>query len=253
MQPMPTPFTHLETAQRLLDDPDLPHPLRAALRDELSAFLLGNVAADARISGAMRREDTHFYVYDQPMVEPPWRVMLTRHPALQTPRTPAQRVFLAGYVAHLSMDEIWTVAMLGPHFVQHHWAAGTQRFLMLHILLIHMDERDYARLLPWQPAALTDAQPDDWLPFMSDAVLRDWRDFVGEQIKPGGVSQTLQVFGGRIHKSPLELRAILDSSERMQTDLWVHVAPDTLTAVEDQMYRRAREQLCMFWEGYPVA
>lgn len=245
---MPTPFTHLETAQRMLTDAEMPSSIRAALAAEKPAFLLGNIAADARNSGDLKREDTHFYSYDRGIHERPWRVMLNTHPSLQNPSSAAQRAFLAGYVAHLTIDEAWSLDMLGPHFVQREWGTAGLRFLMLHIILAHMDERDYQLIEDWQYPALAQAQPEQWTPFMSDAVLREWRDFIAGQIAPEGTSQTLQVFGGRIHKAPEELRAILDSPEQMQRDLWDNIPPETLAEVESSMYRRAREELCTFWE-----
>mgnify|MGYP005841434175 CR=1 FL=1 len=243
---MPTPFTHLEAAQRLLADPALDRPARHLLEAERSAFLLGSVAADARPTPQSRREDTHFYTYDRPLTISPWRVMLDRHPALLAARQPAQRAFLAGYVAHLAMDEVWTLEMLGPHFAGREWAPHPFRFLMLHALLIFMDERDLARLDDWQPACLRAAQPAGWLPFMTDAVLVEWRDFISDQIKPGGPSLTLEIFGGRINRTPAELRALLDSPEQMQRGLWQHVSPALLASVEAAMYARAREQMLLY-------
>jgi hypothetical protein len=232
----------------MLRDESIPAAIRAALEAEKPAFLLGNIAADARNSGALKREDTHFYSYDKGIYERPWRVMLQTHPSLLSPSNAAQRTFLAGYVAHLTIDEVWSADMLGPHFVQRDWGDRSLRFLMLHIILAHMDERDYRQLEDWQHPALEKAQPNHWTPFMSDAVLQEWRDFIAGQIAPEGTSQTLSVFGGRINKAPEELRAILDSPEQMQRDLWDNITPETLAGVESTMYRRACEELRVFWE-----
>jgi hypothetical protein len=250
MVTMPTPFTHLEAAQRLLDDDVIPPAVRDGLAAERPAFLLGNIAADARTESGLKREDTHFYSYDKGIGDHPWRVMMSRYPGLATTHSPAQRAFLAGYAAHLSMDEWWSLHMLGPHFAGREWAPRPTRFLMLHVLLIYMDERDCCHLLPWQHDSLCAAQPDDWTPFMSDAILRDWRDFIAGQIEPGGVSQTLAVFGGRINVQPHDLRAILDSPERMQTDLWQHITPALLGEIEAGMYCHARDQLLTYWNEY---
>lgn len=244
---MPTPFTHLEAAQHLLTDEKIPQPVLDALNGEKPAFLLGNIAADARTEAALSREHTHFYDYTAGITEHPWRVMMRQYPELDPPRTPARRAFLAGYVAHLAMDEIWTLDMLGPHFIQREWASRSVRFFMLHILLSYMDERDYQELLPWQQPTLIQAQPADWLPFMSDAILRDWRDFIGGQIPPAGISRTLEVMGGRINRPPDELRAVLDSPDTMARDLWAHITPPTLQAIESTMYSHARDQLCLYW------
>ncbi|MEZ4669092.1 MAG: hypothetical protein R3E39_14390 [Anaerolineae bacterium] len=245
---MPTPFTHLETAQRLLIDENLPNSIRGALLAEGPAFLLGNIAADARVNGDLNRELTHFYAYDKGIHEHPWRVMVQQNPDLMTPKSAAQRAFVAGYVAHLSIDETWSLNMLGPHFAAREWGTRSFRFLMLHILLIHMDERDYERLHPDQGNILAASQPRQWLNFMSDNILTDWRDLISNQLPPRGRSQTLEVLGSRINKTPDELQNILKSSLQMQADLWSNIALDVLTTVEQQMYDHAREQLHIYWD-----
>ena len=241
---MPTPFTHLIAAQRLLDDEHIPANLRGFLRQECSAFLLGNIAADARISSGLKRADTHFYRYDEPMDDHAWRTMLARFPSLGQPYSDAQRAFVAGYVAHLSIDETWTVDMLRPHFVEREWRTGDFRFFMLHILLILMDERDYRQLAEWQAGTLAQIQPDGWLPFIADADLAAWGAFIRQQI--AGESQTLQVFGERIKKTPAEFREVLDSPERLQADLWRYISQPVIENVEAKMYAFARQQMLIY-------
>jgi hypothetical protein len=243
---MPTPFTHLHAAQRLLDDPLLPEAARGLLAAQRPAFLLGSVAADARIAGGTRA-DTHFYAYDEPFERHPWRVMTQQHPALCAPADAAQRAFVAGYVAHLCMDEIWSLAMLAPYFAGGTWLTANERFFMLHIILIYMDERDYGHLAGWQRPALLAAQPAGWLRFMPDIVLCDWRDFIAGQLPPGE-SRTLAVFGGRIQRSAADFRAMLDTPAALQANLWDHVPPDALAAVEARMYAFAREQMQVYLE-----
>jgi len=249
---MPTPFTHLETAQRFMADERLPPDMRDLLNAERSAFLLGNIAADARVDAGVSRETTHFFAYDRPIEERPWRVMLRMYPELHTPHTPAHRAFLVGYVAHLSIDEYWTRKMVRPYFIKRDWNTPSHefRFLMLHIILSYMDERDLALLEAWQHEVLCAAAPEDWLPFMSDATLAGWRNFIGAQIAPGGVSQTLSLFGARIGKAPEELHSILDSPEQMQNGLWANVPPDDLARVESEMYVFACEQMAVYLDEY---
>jgi hypothetical protein len=249
---MPTPFTHLETAQRYLADEQLSPETRALLNAERSAFLLGNIAADARVGASVSRETTHFYAYDRPIEERPWRVMMQRYPTLHTAHSPAQCAFLAGYVAHISIDEYWTLNMVRPYFVKREWDTTSRdfRFLMLHIILSYMDERDLVVLDGWQHESLCAAEPSEWLPFISDDTLVGWRDFIGEQIAPGGESRTLALFGERIGKRPEQLRAILDSPEQIQKGLWANVPPADLARVEAEMYRFARVQMAAYLEEY---
>jgi len=245
---MPTPFTHLETAQRLLDDPYLTSATRDLLNSERSAFLLGSIAADARVESGASRDTTHFYAYDQPITEHPWRIMVRQYPALREADDAGKRAFLAGYVAHLSIDEYWTLNMVRPYFVKREWNTPSRefRFLMLHIILSYMDARDLRLLRPWQHDCLCAAQPDGWLPFMSDTILIGWRDFIGRQIGADGSSQTLALFGYRIGRKPEELQAILDSPEQMQHGLWDNVPREDLARIESEMYAFAREQMEIF-------
>lgn len=244
---MPTPFTHLEIAQRLLADEDLAQAERDLLRTHQPAFLLGSVAADARVAQG-GREATHFYEYDAPLHEHPWRTMVQQHPTLMQPHSPAQRVFVAGYVAHLAVDEAWVLRMLRPYFVYGDWGGVSRpdRFVALHLILTHMDERDYDHLSEHCGAVMRQAAVAAWLPFMPDEVLRDWRDFIASQVAPGGQSRTLEIFAPRVRLSPEQMRAMLDTQPTMQRYLWQHVPQSALAEVERQMYAFAREQMQIY-------
>ncbi|NDJ60022.1 MAG: hypothetical protein GYB67_02790 [Chloroflexi bacterium] len=246
---MPTPFTHLAFAQRLLHDGTLPAHAHDLLMAHQAAYWLGSVAADAHGLAGCGREATHFYTYDRPLSMAPWRAMTAQHPDLLTTTDPDQRAFVAGYVAHLAMDEVWTLHMTRPQFFLRAWASQAQRFLMLHIILIYMDERDLDSLADDIAGQLGVAAPDRWLPFLPDDALREWDDLIYRQIKPGGASETLDIFGPRVQKSPDELRAILDVPERMHADLWAHVTPAALARAETLMYTHARTQLLTYLDA----
>jgi len=243
---MPTPFTHLEIAQRLIDDEALPQSIRDYIRSELGAFLLGNISADARVDSGSPRETTHFYSYNEKITRAPWRRMVEENKSLLSPHSPEHRVFVAGYIAHLSVDEYWTRNMVGPHFFAREWADRVERFYMLHIILSYMDERDLNKLDTWQPDVLCEAQPTHWLPFISDENLSNWRDLVQRQIIPSGVSQTLEIFGHRLGKPAQELRDFLDSEEKMQIGLWNNIAQSLLSQIEADLYQYAREQMLIY-------
>lgn len=243
---MPTPFTHLVYAQHLLSDPAVPEADRSLLNANRGAYLLGSVVADAHALAGLRREDSHFYNFDKPMEDHPWRVMMARYPSLLDADADDWRAFLAGYVMHLSMDEIWSLDMTTPEFAWREWATQRQRFLMLHILLITLDERDLARLDAGLNEHLRDVPVHGWLPFLSDDVLRQWEALIYRQVMPGGESETLSVYGLRVGKSPEELRAILDSPEQMQSQLWANVTREKTAEVEALMLDHARAQLITY-------
>ncbi len=248
---MPTPFNHLIIAQQLLVDEQIPTTVRHSLTDERGAFLLGNIAVDARVTSGAAREETHFYAYHIPATKHPWRIMLDKYPTLQKADSAEHRAFLAGYTAHLAVDVTWTKRMLGPHFVRCEWGESiTWRFFVLHLMLIYMDERDLLLIEDWQPNDLLNTHPDGWLPFMSDTVLANWRDFVGQQIVPGGESKTMEILSKRVLHSVEELRALLDSPENMQSMVWDNVTRDVLAEVEAECYAESRRQVCAYFEKY---
>jgi len=241
---MPTPFSHLVTLHSLLHTEDIPGAQRQLLTAQQPAYLVGSVAPDARVDAPDPRAATHFYTYTDPIERPPWQVMLDRHPSLLTPADAAQRAFVAGYVAHLAMDTVWTQQMLAPHFAFADWGDDRDhRFFVLHLLLIYMDERDLAALPPDIAGRLQAAETGDWLPFMPPDILAGWQQLIYEQIAPGGRSRTLDIFGARVERSPAELRQRLDDPAWMQRELWDNVPPSVLADVEQQMRHRARAAL----------
>lgn len=243
---MPTPFTHLEITQRLLEDPHIPAHMRSMLNAALPAYLLGGIAADARVGSGAKRFTTHFYDYTEAIPEPPWRVMVRLNPDLLRPADAAHRAFIAAYVAHLSVDEVWSLRVVRPHFAGRHWASREERFFMLHIILTHQDERDLTRLQHWVADNLRVAHPQGWLAFISDDDLVRWRDLIHAQISPGGESQTLQIFSKRIGSSVAEMRDLLDSPQAMRQRLWQYIPHDFLAKVEAEYYRYARDQLIAY-------
>jgi len=245
---MPTPFTHLRIARNLLVDERLPPLYRDLLARQRPAFQLGSIVADARVASGVGREVTHFYAYGRAISERPWRLMLRQHSALAAARDEAHLAFLAGYVAHLAADEAWALKMVRPQFWEREWPGVERRdkFLALHLILTVMDERDERLLAPWQAAALSRCEPAGWLPFMSDEVLRGWRDLVARQIRPGGASETLAIFGRRLKRDPAELRAALDDPAEMDFYLWRHVPKASLALVERAAYAYTRDQLAVY-------
>ena len=245
---MPTPFTHLEIAQRLLHDPQVPRAYQDLLSVHRSSFQLGSIVADARISGGIGRHVTHFYSYDRPIIEHPWRVMLKDHPSLKIPHDEQHLVFLAGYVAHLATDESWALKMVRPNFFLAQWEGVSRQdiFTALHLILIYMDERDEAKLEDWQPDSLAKCIPASWLPFMPDDVLCSWRNLIADQIASVGISQTLDILGKRLSLEPSVLRNMIDNPDIMNERLWQHVSQSLHASVETQMYAFTRDQLCFY-------
>lgn len=246
---MPTPFMHLALAERLIDDPMLPSGIRQLMRAEWGAFLLGSIAPDARRSGGQTRASTHFFEYG-PVISPPaLTAMLQRYPALRRAAISedARAAFVAGYAAHLAMDEVWCVRMLFPYFV---WEDGTPQLEMrlFHILLAILDRRDRTHIPASQYTALRLVAPQGWLPFMSDADLIAWRDLVAGQLAPGGESQSLRILGRSVGLTAETLAALMD--DRAHRDMLnARVSAEVIATVETAMYDAVRMALIAY-TGY---
>lgn len=241
---------HLRAANRFLGDSAVPEAIRAALgKDHLGPFLLGNVAPDARVSGGMARANTHFFDYGAAKISPPAGIaMLSAYPQLRDSQD-NQQAFVAGYLAHLAMDVVWAEAMLHPHFYMRDWANQKIRYIMLHVLLCDLDGRDFQHWPSDYGAALADAEPESWLPFLPDSDLRAWRDIIAGQICDACGSQTLSILGHRVSIGETGLREILENPARMQHDLWQHIPPSVVDEVETTMYITMRDELIRYMEG----
>jgi hypothetical protein len=239
---------HIAIAHRLSADEAVPLAVRRAILDSWGAFLLGNVAPDARVSSGLQRADTHFFEY-QPVVDPPAAVvMLTQHTALRcvSAHDANHAAFVAGYVAHLAVDEVWCMDALYPLFAG--WGDSRTRFEMLHMLLGHLDERDFGSLpttSDYEP--LHEATPACWLPFMTDADLVTWRDLIADQLSPRGHNRTFDILSKRIGMTASEMATFTHDRGKMSAQLWAHVPYDQIQAVEQHMYDWARRVLIDYY------
>lgn len=246
---MPTPFTHLAKAQRLIDDPVLSTPQRAFLTHHWGAFLLGNIAPDAHHeTTTLKREDTHFFAYT-PKVEPLAEdAMLAAHPQLAFADLgeTAQAAFLAGYLAHLAVDEVWCEQVVMAFAAAPEWGDRQYRHFLFTSLMCLIDERDFKCLPAAHHAAMSIIEPNGWLPFLPDAALIGWRDVVARQIQPGGVRETLEMMGRIVYVGYDGLVALLNSPERLQSELWDRFTQARLDDAEEACYQHMRHVVCTY-------
>ncbi len=234
---------HMAFAQRVINDSVLALH-RELILNHWGAFLLGNIAPDARVSSGIRRADTHFFEYGPEINPSALSAMLETFPALQrsTVTQDDQVAFVAGYAAHLAMDEVWCTDILYPYFTKL-WDGNFSSFTMLHICLGWLDARDRAVLPESQYPALANAMPNGWLPFIPDVSLVEWRDIVASQIAPGARSKTLEILGQRVKMNEAEMQEFIDSEKAMNDYLWHNIPHDVIVANDQRMYEKARTNI----------
>jgi hypothetical protein len=245
---MPTPFMHMALAQRLSRDPDLPPSARSLLMPAWGAFLLGSIAPDARLSSGMERADTHFFRYGAAIDPPAVTAMLRRYSSLRREAITddIRAAFVAGYAAHLAMDETWCVRLLFPYFMLE---ALPDRMWLFHKLVGYLDRRDRAQIPADYYLLLKNTAPQGWLPFIDDAALIAWQSKVAEQLAPGGESQTMAILGRALGIKAADLAAAIDDEAQMQT-VWSHISPETVAHIEAGMYSRVRETLTAYLSNH---
>ncbi len=240
---MPTPFMHLQIAERILADGGLPSLVRGLLVDQLPAFYLGNVAPDYQTISSIPREKTHFYNLPPSPKDDACRNMLSQYSELSSAAGlfPAHAVFIAAYCSHLLLDLLWYREILIPFFLgPGDWEDHRPRFIVHNTLLTYLDKQAFDSLPDSAPETLAASKPDGWLPFASNSDLASWRDYLVPQMEPGASLYTVEIYAGRLAMSPEEFSENLDRPEWMEEHVFSRVDFDSVlfllsTAVGDSV------------------
>lgn len=247
---VPTPFYHLDIAENLLANPALASPIQQLLRGQRDAFLFGNTAPDVQVVSRQEREATHFFRLPvRSNAQPPWERLLGSHPSLAQPdRIPgAQAAFIAGYLCHLQADWLWIVEIFAPVFgLDCHWDTFSQRLYLHNVLRAYLDREVIPVLAADMADRLKAIQFNSWLPFVQDIHLSAWRDYIAGQLEPGAASETVEVFANRQGLSPAEFYQLLESEERMEQEVFIHLPRQQLEAYRQRLVESNLELL----QGY---
>ena len=234
---MPTPFTHLAYAQTIQRDAFLTDSQRTLLRDHWGDFLFGSIAPDSQHTANLRRHETHFFHYSAPPIASPVKTLLTTYPELEADQIvdKGRLVFMAGYVGHLAVDEMWWNEFFYPNFSGDSTGDWRKYLFLAHALLAIIDERDYRSLADDLYPALQKSAPKLDLPFIRNSAVEAWRDIVAEQMTPDGQPQTLQILGRRLPQGVEPLIEFLQDEGRVERELWGLISRTELATTETQM------------------
>jgi len=223
---MPTPFYHLDVAEALLQQDNLPHGISMFLVNHKPAFMFGNVAPDVQVISGQKREETHFYKL--PVAENginPWDRFFQIYPAYAEPGKHSldQAAYIAGYLCHLQADWRWAVEVFEPVFgINAAWGRFRSRLYLHNVLRSYLDLQVGARMNGDTRHALEQTPLDGWIPFSSDEHLRAWRDLLLNQLKPGARIQTVEVFASRQGIAPEAYYRLLASDQALESDIFSH-------------------------------
>ena len=149
--------------------------------------------------------------------------MFVAYPALAQPAQmpPAQAAFMAGYVCHLQADQQWVRTIFLPYFGMHAaWADFRQRLYLHNVLRAYLDFRVLESLNGEVRLGLGRVKPQAWLPFVDEVYLKEWQEFLAEQLKPGGSVQTVEVFANRQGFSAEAYHQLISAEDEMQRQIF---------------------------------
>jgi hypothetical protein len=242
----------LALAEDILTHPRLPSLVGRRLMHARSAFLLGSTAPDTCTLGGQPRPSTHFFEVPMKDSRPATQRLLTQHPQLAYSKQLklGHTAFLAGYLAHIAVDQAWVRCIFEPVYgLRASWLTFHQRLVNHNLLRAYLDQQYRGRLRDDLAAVLRDAEPNAWLPFTPDTTLHRWRDHIAEQLEPGARSYTVAVFAERLGIKAEGFAARLQSQEDLDRSIFRHISNRRLEAFHRFSLRLMLEVVMAYFEG----
>jgi hypothetical protein len=213
--------------------------LSSLLQANLGAFLLGNTAPDVQVISGQKRHTTHFFsVPIPPDGQLPWVQMLQEYPGVNHAAGlhPSEAAFIAGYLCHLQADWLWVLDIFQPVFgPNQNWETFSKRLYLHNALRAYLDDKVIPALPPEVVINLQPTQPHKWLPFVENAFLIEWRDFLCDQLQSGERIQTVDVFASRHGMDPAAFHSMINSEEAMERDVFVHISRQQLRDYRERL------------------
>jgi hypothetical protein len=250
---MPTPATHLALAEEILCRNDLSIATRRLLTERRGPFMLGHTAPDVKTVSGQRREACHFYTIPRTSDRPARDALFDAYPSLarSDALSRSQAAFVAGYMAHLVVDEVWLDDVFERYFLQD-WGPLRERLFLHNVLRTWVDDRDQAKLNGNVAQVLRKTEPHDWLPFVDDQHLRMWRDWLVVQLTSGQRMQTAEVFARRMGIRAEEVEAVARSPQQMEERVFRYFPRSALAAFRETAYESSITLLDSYIGGLAV-
>lgn len=225
---------HLQMAERIIASERLEPNIRTQILTNYPAFYLGNVAPDFQAICDIPREVTHFYNLPPDPKNRGYDRMLAQHPDLIDIKNlaPDKATFIAGYSIHLRLDLRWYHEILIPYFLQSEgWADRRQRFVIHNTLLTYLDMLAVDSLPENAAQILGSVVPNYCLSFARDENLMAWRDMLVDQLQPGAMLRTIEIYAERLKMSPEEFAANLENPVWMADHVFAKVPVEKVQAM----------------------
>ena len=201
---MPNLPAHIDLAYKAAAK--LSHP---TLERNMGHFLLGSTSPDVRAITKGRREDYHFAQLDFGEVGEGVRGLFTAHPSLRLGSNGdgPTAAFVAGYLTHLVLDEVWIVELYRPCFGNVSVFQDEVRGKVLdRALQLELDRLSRAASTAAIPL-LAEASDLIVVDFIPAETLSDWRDLVMDIVQREFTWDRLRFMARRIAEGDENHRA----------------------------------------------
>ncbi len=175
---MPSLGSHMARARTIADQ--LRHP---AIDADRGSYYFGSSAPDIRVITRRDRSETHFFDLDDLAAQDSIEAMLDAHPQLRAVGglDPGTLAFMAGYLTHLAMDEVYIETMYREFFGARSPMRDDKRAPVLdRALQFEMNRRDLEdeEVMSEIKTSLEVCRTANAVPFIPDDQLPRWREVV---------------------------------------------------------------------------
>ena len=245
---MPPLALHMAIAKELADR--LRHP---ALRADPGAYYLGSTAPDLRVITRWERERTHFFDLDNFDEQSGTDGLFQTYPELARPGrlNPSTVAFLAGYMSHLVMDEVWIGDVYRPFFGERSALKGDVRAnVMDRVLQYEIDRRERVKteLMAHVREELLATALDIRVGFIDVPTLEQWRQISVDVASHPPDWDRFRLIAGRHLKefgvgTPEAVQEFMKDVPELLAETMNHVSVDRVQAFLDRTVEDSLETI----------
>lgn len=203
---MPPLTLHIGVAMAVI--PQIQEPL---LENNLGEYLFGATAPDARYLTGIPREETHFFSLDRESHQGAVRCFFQAKPHLREVGRlwPPQRAFIAGYLSHLIVDELWIQDIYRPYFGKDSPLKGSREVALWDRALQFELEQQERPGVPANLGALIDgASAGEGLGLIEAETLRRWHRLVAAALSANTPLERYHLFAQNFPKERFDIHDI---------------------------------------------
>lgn len=228
---MPHLVFHMSVARELADT--LSHPTLDAYR---GAYYMGSTGPDMHILDGRKRSLSHYFELDEMHEQNSVASFFEAHPELGRPEAlrDGAPAFVAGYISHLVIDELWITEIYRPVFGPDSPLGGDARAnIMDRVLQYDMDleRRRHTEVTREIRRVLLESDLDFGIGFVDCASLQRWRDVAADMLERPASWDRFRYLAGRFL-----LSAGVDTEEKLEK--FLSTVPDLLKEAKEHVTER---------------